>query len=275
MSTRLLTIAIVCKDDSLALSETLRSIQTCVGMEDHGLIDVIIGYSTSSNESLTLDTSLYSFEIDVLLIEDNSIYNAMNLVREGLKGFFSVYINCGDLVLNGFRCALQIIRRDYLLERGEYIYMLNTYHSDIAKYRNGIYVGRFSPRWYSRLFGMSSEHCGWIVWSSIYRNGEFDENLKFCADYKRMYEIALSGVAIRDLRKMPCAIAPLSYGFSSQHMGISAYLEECRVLLSLKIGNSKKFVGVLYRLIRIIPSAVKVMTKRIKNRKSSKLGQVP
>ena len=171
---KLLSYIILVKNDSIGLEKTLRSIIANNLYE----VEIIIVNANHNSDVLNV-LSRYDKYIDKLIIgQDSSIYDAMNIGFKNSKSKYITYINAGDTVLENFTDIIS----DNIDKIPDMISTSIKLGSKINKSRN-YKVKNHIPIDY--IQEMPMPHPGLIVLSTFFdKVGYFNTNYKIVADHE-------------------------------------------------------------------------------------------
>ena len=248
----MLNIVIVAKDSHLDLYKTLTSLQNILKKQGHFNYITYIFYSSESKLSLPNISKYKDLKLNLTISHDNSVYSAMNFALESISFGHIMFLNCGDIITEEIKNLIVDLNSPF---KSKSIFLYNSLHKDLPQRKKGLYVSKLSPRWYSIIFGMKSEHCCFIAPIHILKFFKFDERLQYAADYKLIINsLKLANklnYQIIDNRDS-ILVKPNKYGISSKKTFEDSIKEELFALISSEISFFEKLIGYVYRGLRIV-----------------------
>ena len=248
----MLNIVIVAKDSHIDLYKTLTALENIFKKQNNLNYITNIFYSSKSKLSRPNTDEYKHLKLNLTISNDDSVYSAMNFALNSISFGHIMFLNCGDIITNEIKNLIVDLNSS---NKGKTIFLYNSLHKDLSKRKKGLYVSKFSPRWYSIVFGMKCEHCCFIAPINLLKKFKFDERLKYAADYKLIINsLKLANrlnYEIIDNRNL-ILVKPNKYGISSKKSFEDSINEEIFALVSSQICIFEKLIGYIYRSLRII-----------------------
>ncbi|WP_336213445.1 glycosyltransferase family 2 protein [Enterobacter sp. P82] len=237
----LITIITVVYNDYLGLKKTLSSVNEQSSNVDFEYI-VVDGKSTDSTVALLENSRLITKYISE---KDNGIYDAMNKGLALSSGEWIVFLNAGDVFYDGN--TLSKVKENILEASDDVNFMFGKYLSDGVEYEQDLNI-KF-------LTSYMINHQSIFYRRSLFDNGTFSIDYKYCADYKHLIDNFLNIVS----HKMNFIVSVFdNTGISSQDCNkYKMWIERLRSIwdsslpLQMKIIMSKRGIFALpYQFIR-------------------------
>ena len=228
------SIITVTKDSEKYIERNIKSLQ-CQSLKDfeHIIID-----GNSKDRTLQI-IKKYRKEVDYFISEnDKNMWQAINKGLKVAKGQVVGILNSDDIF---FENALKIVKKNFIYKR------LDCLFASVQKHK--VHHGTRLDKINYKFNVFPSHSVGFFLKKKIYDEiGDYDENLKYCADYDLIYKISKHNIKIGTTSKNEVVGKFFPGGISE---GIN-YISYVYYQSKVRIKNNQNLVYVIFLSISTI-----------------------